>query len=441
MASFFTFSALRSTPSRVLARHILGVFALLLLLGNFSPATARPAPASFVLDSVTQQTLHAHQAERYRYPASLTKVMTAYLVFQALDKGQLDLQQKLHVSPHAAQQPASKLYLQSGTTITVETALKALIIKSANDAAVTLAEAVEGEEAQFAHQMTATARAMGLRKTQFRNASGLHHPEQFTTAHNMAMLAHRLILDFPHYLYFFKDQSFEFRGQTYVTHNHLLRFMPNVAGMKTGYTKSSGYNLMSLYLSKETQLIGVVMGSNTASQRDNLMARLFAQHTAPKEQIEKQEKPAMQVTSQRKIFAARPFTQATDKDANNIFLNRQSDSTQWRLGGYLMAQARAKEAPLMQAMQKNWSVQIGAFRIKNNALAQIETAYQIAPDLLAQAEAFTMPVRKQQEVFYRARYGHFNEARAKQICAALTKHNLACQPLAPMPPQTVLAHP
>ncbi len=254
--------------------------------------------------------------------------------------------------PHAAQQPASKLYLQSGTTITVETALKALIIKSANDAAVTLAEAVEGEEAQFAHQMTATARAMGLRKTQFRNASGLHHPEQFTTAHNMAMLAHRLILDFPHYLYFFKDQSFEFRGQTYVTHNHLLRFMPNVAGMKTGYTKSSGYNLMSLYLSKETQLIGVVMGSNTASQRDNLMARLFAQHTAPKEQIEKQEKPAMQVTSQRKIFAARPFTQATDKDANNIFLNRQSDSTQWRLGGYLMAQARAKEAPLMQAMQK-----------------------------------------------------------------------------------------
>ena len=411
----------------------MAIFALLMLIGNLTPAIARPAPASFVLDSLTKQTLHAHQAERYRYPASLTKVMTAYLVFQALDAGKLDLKQKIYISQQAAEQPASKLYLQKGETITVETALKALIIKSANDAAVTLAEAVHGEETKFATQMTATARAMGLRKTQFKNASGLHHPEQFTTAHNMAMLAHRLILDFPHYLYFFKDQSFHYRGQTHVTHNHLLRFMPNVAGMKTGYTKSSGYNLISLYLGKDKQLIGVVMGSDSASQRDNLMAALLMKYKNPEETAQLD----LNTTPPREIFVARSIAQ----DKNDTFLNRQSDSTQWRLGGYLMSQARAKEAPLMQAIQKNWSVQIGAFRNKNSALSQIETAHNLAPDLLAQAKAFTMPVRKQQEVFYRARFGHINKTQAKQICAVLKKHNLACQPLAPMPPQTVLAHP
>ena len=208
------------------------------------PARAR-VQSSILLDVQTGKILEARNADARCYPASLTKLMTLYITFRQLSTGKLTMGEELPVSEHAAAQAPTKLYLHPGERISVRSAILAITTRSANDAAVVLAEAIGGSEWEFAQLMNQTARELGLARTTFRNASGLPNPWQKTTARDMSKLGMDIIEDFPQYYHFFRERSFDFRGDTIYGHDHLLARYPGVDGMKTGYTMASGFNIVT----------------------------------------------------------------------------------------------------------------------------------------------------------------------------------------------------
>ncbi|MFD2197691.1 D-alanyl-D-alanine carboxypeptidase family protein, partial [Halomonas beimenensis] len=240
-----------------------------------SAQAENPRYAGIVIDADSHEILYAENADAPRYPASLTKMMTLYLVFEALEERSLSLEQPLPVSPTAAAMPATKLYLRPGDRLSVETAIQALIVRSANDVAVVVAEALGGSEAHFARMMTDRARALGMHDTTFRNASGLPDDRQVTTARDMAILARRLMLDFPQYYPYFAKQSFRWRGKTYRGHNRLLANYPGADGLKTGFIRASGFNVATSAVRDGRRMLSVVMGGFTAASRDAHMADLL----------------------------------------------------------------------------------------------------------------------------------------------------------------------
>ncbi|GEK49265.1 peptidase S11 [Bisbaumannia pacifica] len=251
---------------------------VLLLVGLALATTsvqANPRYAAIVVDATSGEVLHAANAEAPRYPASLTKMMTLYLLFEALDEGRLSLDQPLPVSRQAAAMPASKLWLAAGDSIPVRDAIPALIIRSANDVAVVVAEALGGSEAAFAQMMTAKARELGMLDTRFRNASGLPDDLQVTTARDMANLAVRLMADFPHYYDNFGRTRFSFRGNQHNGHNRLLSNYDGADGLKTGFIRASGFNVATSARRGDRRLLAVVMGGFTAHSRDAHMTTLL----------------------------------------------------------------------------------------------------------------------------------------------------------------------
>ena len=224
------------------------------------PAAARNKYAAIIVDAESGAILHQRYANSTRHPASLTKMMTLYLTFDALEQGRLSLDQRLKVSRRASRMPRTKLFLRAGRTVKVRDAILGLVTKSANDAAVVLAEALGGSESKFARLMTAKARALGMSKTTFRNASGLHHPAQVTTAKDMATLGIALMRDHPDYYDFFRTRSFKFAGRSHRNHNHLLGRYAGTDGIKTGYIRASGFNLVASVKRGNKRLVGVVMG-------------------------------------------------------------------------------------------------------------------------------------------------------------------------------------
>ena len=252
-----------------------GISIPLLLLCALWIAPQSGQAASLVIDAGSGAVLQAEDANRPWYPASLTKLMTLYLVFAALRDGELQPEQELTVSAQAAAQPASKLWLEEGQSIAVETAVRAVIVRSANDAAVVLAEALAGNEGAFADRMTAKARELGMQASRFRNASGLPDPGQVTTARDMALLARAIIREFPHRYALFAEQRFRFRGKSYRTTNNWMRSFAGGEGLKTGFTCASGYNLVAAASRDGRRLIGVVLGDRSGQGRDDRMAGLM----------------------------------------------------------------------------------------------------------------------------------------------------------------------
>ena len=233
--------------------------------------------AYIILDAASGRELSSDQPDQLRHPASLTKLMTIYLTFSALDSGRLSLGDGLPVSINALNAPPTKMGLPPGGTVSVRDATMALVTRSANDAAVVLAEALGGDEASFAQMMTSKARQLGMSQTVFRNASGLPNREQVTTARDMARLAFALMRDFPHYYPVFSVQSWPYRGRTLENHNRMLGSYEGADGLKTGYTNASGFNLVMSAMRDNRRLIGVVMGGDSAGQRDRMMAMLMDQ--------------------------------------------------------------------------------------------------------------------------------------------------------------------
>ena len=234
--------------------------------------------ASFVVDANTGEVLYADRAEQLRYPASLTKMMTLYMVFERLEDGRLRYGSKITASPRATARPPSKIGLKVGEQITVMQAIRALVTKSANGVATAVAEHIGGNEAAFARLMTNKAKLLGMKNTVFRNASGLPDRRQFTTARDMAQLAIRLQDHFPKHFHHFKTRSFRYKKRTYRNHNALLGRYRGVNGIKTGYTRASGFNLVTSLQHNRRHVIAVVMGGRTGRKRNAIMRRLLSQH-------------------------------------------------------------------------------------------------------------------------------------------------------------------
>jgi D-alanyl-D-alanine carboxypeptidase len=228
----------------------------------------QPSFASIVVDANSGAVLEATNADSPRHPASLTKIMTLYLLFERLDAGKIKMSSEMEVSPHAAAQAPSKLGLKPGQTIAVETAIRAIVTKSANDVAVVIAEALGGTEDNFAKLMTAKARALGMTHTVYRDASGLPNDDQITTARDMTMLARAIQDRFPQYYHYFGTRMFAYHGREMRNHNHLLGRVPGVDGMKTGYIHDSGFNIVLSMRRGSRHILAVVFGGRTASERD-----------------------------------------------------------------------------------------------------------------------------------------------------------------------------
>ncbi|MFO1116846.1 MAG: serine hydrolase [Beijerinckiaceae bacterium] len=237
-----------------------------------------PMSAEIVVDANTGKTIYGSHENELRHPASLTKVMTLYLLFEQLEKGRFRLDSDIPVSAHAAAQAPSKLGLRPGSTIEVEDAIKAIVTKSANDIAVAVAEAVGGTEEGFAEMMTRKARAIGMSRTNYENASGLPNPRQITTAHDLAVLGRAIQDRFPRYYRYFSARAFVYGGRSHRNHNHLLGRVEGMDGIKTGYTAASGFNLLTSVRRDGHHIVAVVLGGRTGAARDRRMASLIEEH-------------------------------------------------------------------------------------------------------------------------------------------------------------------
>jgi len=241
--------------------------------GSYSPPFS-----SIIVDANSGATLEANSPDALRHPASLTKMMTLYLLFERLGAGKIKLDTEMEVSEHASEQAPTKLGLRPGQTIRVEDAIKGLVTRSANDAAVVIAEALGGDEEDFAKLMTRKARALGMTRTVYRNASGLPDDEQNTTARDQATLGRAIQERFPRYYRYFSTAEFNYHGQIIRNHNHLIGSVEGVDGIKTGYTLASGFNLVTSMHRGNRHLVGVVMGGRSGSSRDNIMRNLLAEN-------------------------------------------------------------------------------------------------------------------------------------------------------------------
>ncbi len=272
-------------------RKISCILALALIFSLFVTVAPRhgyakgnPRYASIVMDAQTGQILSQNNPDKRLHPASLTKIMTLLMLFEAVERGELTLQSKIRISRHATNMVPSKLGLSEGSTIKVEDAIYALVTKSANDIAVAIAEKLGGSERNFAKKMTQRARELGMSQTTFINASGLHHPQQISSARDMAKLARTVITRYPSYYRYFSTKNFTYAGHTHRNHNRLMETYIGMDGMKTGYIQPSGFNLVASAVRRNTRLIGVVFGGRTSQSRNRHMAELLDQGFAKVEE-------------------------------------------------------------------------------------------------------------------------------------------------------------
>jgi D-alanyl-D-alanine carboxypeptidase len=261
-------------------RMVVGAFVALFAFGAAAPAMAQDRYAAIVMDARTNEVLLEDQADAARFPASLTKMMTLYMLFEALERGDITMDTRLTASRNAARQPPSRLGLACSRrrgcdSITVEQAIRALVVQSANDVAVLVAERLGGTEARFSANMTARAREIGMSDTRFANASGLPDTRHRTTARDMATLSLALWRDFPEYYHYFQTPNFAWRRTSGRNHNRLLGQVEGVDGIKTGYTRASGFNLATMTERNGRRVIVVVMGGETSAARDAQVAYLI----------------------------------------------------------------------------------------------------------------------------------------------------------------------
>ena len=369
--------------------------------------------ASIVIDYETGKVLHAINPDTRNYPASLTKMMTLYLTFDALKAGRLSMNQKLAVSANAEKARPSKLGLRRGDRILAQDAILAVVTKSANDAAIVIAEALAGSERKFSRQMTRRARQIGMKRTTFRNASGLPNRRQFSTARDMAILARRLMEDFPKRYHLFATKGFAFKGRTFSNHNKLLKTYPGTDGLKTGYTRASGFNLAASAKRKNRRIIGVIFGGKSAKKRNRHMRSLLDRGFAKM-------KPA-----RRQHIAQMP--------ARRGAVSRREAVT--------MASVSALAKPLKLSSFRGqtpdkWSIQVGAYSKKGPArIAAKKAARHLssAGKKLAKTKGkiVVIPTWRNNAWIYRARLVGLTRTRANAACRELISRRVNCVTVPP----------
>ncbi|RWI29338.1 D-alanyl-D-alanine carboxypeptidase [Mesorhizobium sp.] len=439
--------------------------------------------ASIVIDAKTGKVLYSQNADGRRYPASLTKMMTLYLAFEAMANGKISKNSRVVFSANAAAEPPTKLGVKRGGAITVETAILSMVTKSANDSATAIGELLGSNEANFAHMMTAKARALGMKGTVFRNAHGLPNPGQFTTARDMAVLGIALREHFPQYYGYFSQRSFLYGRRRINGHNRLLGRIKGVDGIKTGYTRASGYNLVSSVDDGDRRIVAVVIGGKSGGSRDNQMAGLIKTYL-PKASsrgsgmLIAKAGGGNPITALAKVFLpkrdaptpdGRPDGDAPNYDAPN-YDAQDGDAQDGDAIASLVEEAEpvvdeatpvetrpvsqtskvetvaaataddvatarvaaayaepAKVDPVNTAsVPSGWAVQVASSPKQSEAQALLDETSKQAPSVLADAVGFTVAFEKGGVTYYRARFGFGSKTAAWKACNALKKKKIEC---------------
>jgi len=347
----------------------------ILLLILFFSNSLLAKKAAIIIDFDTQETLFEVNADTLNFPASLTKMMTLYIIFDYLDKKKLSLDTKMKVSDVAASRSPSKLYLKSGTYITVHNAIMALIIKSANDVATVVSEHISGTEREFAKLMTKYAHKIGMSKTTFKNASGLPNRAQLSTARDIATLSYNLIFNFPQEYKLFKTEKFVWKGKTYKTHNRLMQYYKGADGIKTGYIYSSGFQLAFSATRNDKRLIGVYFGGNTAKQRDRSLEFLM------------------------------------NKNFDEINLNTSK---------------KIRKKKKIKTNYNYYKIVVGTFKYKKNARKHLELIESKYPKTTKNKNAKVILVKSNGNQLYESRFEFFSKKDAEIACLRLKKYNRDC---------------
>lgn len=387
---------------------------------------------SIVIDADTGRVLSEVNADAITYPASLTKMMTLYLTFEALNAGQLRLDQYLSVSSEAASKSPTKLHLMPGESVQVHDLILGIVTKSANDAAAVLAEGLAGSEPAFAERMTAKAGQLGMTRTVFRNASGLPDLEQHTTARDMTQLALALYHDFPREYRYFATREFYFHGRVIASHNHLLDWYEGADGIKTGYIGASGFNLAASAARNGHRLIGVVMGGSSASSRDREMAALldqgFADLGVGTTFVARHEPP---------LAASAPEVadnEQPDPERPREKLGQLAKAAR-KIAAHLSPVAKAEAAPVAHQSRsapeaERWAIQLGTFRAEAAAEEAARSASSL-PLASGKPRQIVQPTKSGKDHFYRARLLNFTPQEAQRACAALHKKRVECSVIPP----------
>jgi len=418
--------------SRV-ATFVLGaVLTLAAVLGTASQqAHAARKDASIVVDANSGKVLHNHLADAKRFPASLTKMMTVYVMFEMLRDGRLKLDTPLVASAKAAAQQPSKVYLKKGESITVRDAIAALCTKSANDVAMTVAENLGGSEAKFASYMTWKARQIGLKNTVFRNASGLPNSKQTTTARDMATLGMRLIDDFPQYYSNFNRTRFSYRGKTYRNHNRLLTTYEGTDGIKTGYIRASGFNLVASVRRGNKHLIGVVMGGKSGKQRNAEMKRVLDKSWAKASTTRTRSGGPSWLQNLSSLVTGGSGSATAARGFDGISRATPAAAATRVASASAVRTTDASEAPARAQKKKRTGgshlIQVGAYVSRKLARKRLTTVKGIANGLLDDARALTTSGKnKRGKRIHRARFAGFDEPEAASVCATLKKRKVPC---------------
>jgi D-alanyl-D-alanine carboxypeptidase len=449
-------------------------------------ASYAPPFSAMVVDAKTGRVLMAQNEDELRHPASITKVMTLYLLFEQLERGRYRLDSPLTVTGWAERQAPSKLGLRAGQTIEVEAAIRALVTKSANDVAVTVAENIGGSEQAFAEMMTRKARQLGMSRTVYRNASGLPDEDQVTTARDLITLGRAIQERFPVYYRYFSTASFAWHGAVHRNHNKLLGRVEGVDGIKTGYTRMSGFNLLTSAKSGNRQILAVILGGRSGAARDRMMADLVETHLerayagaktvapvadagapdqgsdvsrlfsrfatasaapapapAPKAEIA-EERPQPVTTAAivpiRPKAPEAPVARAAVASATGGSATTPSATLRWKFGPAPAAPAKAPDATVVARADLSavarpsvssaggWMIQLAATEDEQSATAILQRARAQGKGVLAKASPYTEKISKGGSTLYRARFTGFTAEDAQSACKTLSRSGFSCFP-------------
>jgi len=378
--------------------------------------------AAIVVDAKTGEVLYAKHEDSLRYPASITKVMTLYLTFEALASGKLHPDDKVMFSPHAAAQAPSKLGVRAGDSITVTEAIQAMTTLSANDAAVAMGEKLAGTESRFAALMTLRAQELGMQNTNFANANGLPNTRNITTARDIAILSRAAMRDFPQYYHFFSLESFNFRGRKISSHNHMLG--PGIDGLKTGFTNASGFNIAISGVRDNRRLIVVVLGGPTRVARDQNAEDLLLTgfNVIRRRAMGEKIVVAQNLFEQRELSGpiVRPPTEQGDGDQDGLKIELTSAPARDAKVAIVPSSGKLKSR---DAARAKWAVQVGEFKSKSDARAQIVLVQKRLGDRLDGARGAADKAGRK----YKAVFVGLTETDAKGACKALKAKRLACR--------------
>ena len=478
--------------SGVLRSILVFLTAFTLIFAAAGPSAAKPRFAALAVDARTGEVLFSSDADGLRHPASLTKVMTLYLLFQDLKAKRITLGSKIRFSRKASAQAPSKLGIKPGNAISVDTAIRALVTKSANDVAVAVAETLGGSEAAFANRMTRTARALGMGRTTFRNASGLPHPSQWTSARDMATLSLRIQRDFPQYYPYFAIKAFAYNGRVMRNHNKLLGRYAGIDGIKTGYIRASGFNLTSSARRGDRRVVGVVLGAPSNGYRNRYMMAMLdrafpkcrngngiamaagfkgppvtAEVTTPTETVAMTPRLKPEAPETPEPAIEKPAESVVAKSADDLDAPGEGEDTaevetevaaatppaQGSAFETVEAEPDAPAAePVPAALpfqvktaatdnaggrvidangKLTWDIQIGAFPSKQAAESKLKAVRKKASRALSGKPGFTQAVTQGSDTVYRARFTGFTAKTARAACRRIAARGFGCLTLAP----------